>query len=151
MKPGEEWDKGAKRCIQPGSIAGSIARGIGDCRGAAAALAHLDLRRIRRGALPEASDPRAYRRRLAFTFIFLVPLIVLIGWFHFHDAVMRGESIVPVAAGICIPIGIIAAIFFFAGRRGPGEGRKLSARILRWAVPIAGGIALLRLIAMLCV
>lgn len=131
------------------SFSWKLLLGIGLTLALIAALVHLDLRRIRRGAPPEASDPRAYRRRLAFIFLILVPLIVLIGGFHFHDAVRRGESIWPVAVGICIPIGIIAALFFFAGRRGPGEGRKLSSRILRWALPIAGGIALLRLMAML--
>jgi hypothetical protein len=114
-----------------------------------AALAHLDLRRIRKGAPSEFSDPRVYKRRLVFTFLILLPIILLIAGFHFHDSIERGESVLPVVIGLLIPIGIIAAVFFFAGRHGPMKAKERSARILRWAVPIAGGIALLRLMAML--
>lgn len=131
------------------SFSWKVVLGVGLTLVLCAALVHLDLRRIRKGASSEFSDPRAYKRRLVFTSIILLSLVILIGGFHFHEAIKRRESIWPVAIGLLIPIGIIAVMFFFAGRGGPMKAQERSARILRWIAPIAVGIALLRLIAMI--
>jgi hypothetical protein len=114
-----------------------------------AGLVHRDIRRLRSGAPSEASDPKAYKRRLALTSLVLLPAFVLITGFHLRDAIERGESVVPVVIGLCLAIAIVGSVFFFAGRDGPLKARERSARLLRWVAPIAGGIALLRLVAVL--
>src|SRR5262249_18121 len=111
-------------------------------------LAHRDLRRIPIGAPSELSDPKAYKRRLALTSLLLLPAFALIGGFHMRDAIEKRESVLPVVLALCLASAIVGGAFFFVGRDGPVEARERSARILRWAAPIAGGIALLRLIAM---
>jgi len=114
-----------------------------------AALTHRDLRRLRLGAPSELSDPRAYKRRLALTSIVLLPAFVLIGGFHIRDAMEKGESVLPGAIALCLAIALVGGVFFFAGRDGPMKARQQSARILRWVAPIATGVAILRLVALL--
>ncbi len=114
-----------------------------------AGITHRDVCRLRMGAPSESADPRAHRRKFVALAIVLVPGLVLIGEFHLRNAAERGESIAPVVVALCLTIAVCAAVFFFVGRGGPTRVRERSARLLRWLVPIALGIAVLRLAAML--
>ena len=114
-----------------------------------AGLTHRGLRRLRGGASSEISEPHAYKRRLRFTALALLPSVLLIGECHVQDALENGEAVVPALIGLAFAAGIVGGICYFADRDGPRQARERSARILRWAAPIAGGVALLRLVALL--
>jgi hypothetical protein len=125
------------------------------CLGAAAllllfcGLVHRELRRLRTRATSERTDPKAYKQRLRFTALALLPIFLMIGGFHFQDALERGESVVPVIMGLAVCAGIVGGVFYFVGRNGPRKARERSMKVLRWVVPLAIGIALLRLIALI--
>jgi len=114
-----------------------------------AGLAHRDLHRSRTGAPSEWADPKASKTRIVLAALLLLPGLVLIGSFHIGDAVEKGESVVPVVISLGVAIGIIGGFFFYTGREGPTRVGARSARVLRLVAPIAAGIALLRLVAML--
>ena len=86
---------------------------------------------------------------MRFAALLLLPGLVLIGSFHISEAVEKGESVVPVVISLGVTIGIAGGVFFYAGREGPTRVRERSARVLRLVAPIAAGVALLRLVAML--
>lgn len=109
-------------------------------------MAHRDVCRIRSGAPSELSDPASYRRRIAITAVFIVLLLAAIGYFHVHDSLEQGESLWPVVIALGLSIAILAAMFIPALLGGPEKARQRSERILRWAVPVVVGIALVRLI-----
>src|SRR5262249_20029608 len=94
-------------------------------------LAHRDLQRLRAGAPSEINDPEAYKRRLRFTALVFLPIFLLIGGFHFSDAMERGESVVPGLLGLGLAAGIVGGVFYFAGRDGPEKARERSSRIVR--------------------
>jgi len=139
----------AKEAARNRSFSSKLMLGVGLTLLMLAALVHRDLRRLRSGAPSAPSDPQEYKRRLALTSMLPLPAFVLIGGFHFSDAMDRGESIVPVVLGLVFFVGIIVTVFVLVGRDGPTKVRERSARLLRWVAPIAGGIAALRLIALL--
>ncbi len=112
-------------------------------------LAHRDVVRLKAGRPSLPVTPEQYRRRLLMTGLALTPFLLLIGGFHASDAVDRGESLLPVAIGLLIPVALIGGLFLYAARLGPKNAANRSLRIQRWAVPLAIGIALLRLIALL--
>jgi hypothetical protein len=114
-----------------------------------AGLVHRDLQRRRAGAPSEINDPQAYQRRLRFTALAFLPVFLLIGGFHLQNAMQKSESVLPGLIGLVLAASILGAMFYFGGRAGPHQARERSARILRWAVPIAGGVALLRLVVFL--
>jgi hypothetical protein len=109
-----------------------------------AASAHRDLRRIRTNAPSELSDPKAYRRRLMRTALLLLPVLALISGSHIRDAIEKGESILPEVLFFGLVAAIVGGVFFFAAREGPLKAQERSRRILRWAIPLLLGSALLR-------
>jgi hypothetical protein len=114
-----------------------------------AGLVQRDVQRLRRGLLYDPADPRAYKRRLALMSILFIPLLVLIGGFHFHDAIERGESIVPVILGLLFAVAILGGTVFWSVREGPANAQARTARLMRWVVPLGVGAGWLRLIATL--
>jgi len=106
-----------------------------------------DLRRARSGVSAQPPDPAAYRRRLAWFALALLPGLVLVIGYHAQDALERGQSIVPVVLGLGLVLGILGAVFFFVARKGPDAARVRAAKLMRWLVPVAFVVALLRLLA----
>jgi len=110
-------------------------------------LTDCDLRRARSGVSAQPLDPGAYRRRLAWFALALLPGLVLVIGYHAQDALERGQSIVPVVLGLGLVLGILGAVFFFVARKGPDAARVRAAKLMRWLVPVAFVVALLRLLA----
>jgi len=110
-----------------------------------AGLTHRDLTRLRDGTVSELNDPKAYERRLRVTATVLIALVLGVSAFHFSDARARGESVIPVVLTAFVGAGILASVLYFGGRDGPLKASERSAKILRWAVPAAIGIGLVRL------
>jgi hypothetical protein len=114
-----------------------------------AGLAHRDLRRLRSGTMPDPTDPRAYRKRLWATSGVLLVVLALVSGLHARDALAKGESLWPVAIGLALAVAIVGGVFVVAGRAGPVQARAKLARTMRWVVPAAVALALLRLAVML--
>lgn len=105
------------------------------------------VRQARAGALPSPEvDPAAFRRRVRLIALTLVPALVLVSAFHLGDSRARGESVVPAAAGIVVSLAVVGGTLFFMTRGGPAAARDRSRRLLRWVLPIAIGLAILRLV-----
>jgi hypothetical protein len=112
-------------------------------------LCHVQLgtRRKRRRALLD--DPRAYRRRLIGSGAVLVPILALVFGWHTRDALSKGESLWPEVIGLVVVLSILGGTFYYAAREGPAQSAARAARVARWIVPLAMGVAALRLIAWL--
>jgi hypothetical protein len=110
-------------------------------------LCDVRLRRMRKTGRTELTDARAYRTRLILTGAMLVPLPALVFGWHTRDVLRRGESPWPVVLGVALVIAILGGVGFYALREGPAEATARSARILRWAAPLAIGLAALRALA----
>jgi drug/metabolite transporter (DMT)-like permease len=108
-----------------------------------------NLRRLRKRGRNELSDPRAYRRRLAFAGAMLAPFLILIFGWHGKDALQRGESLWPVVLAALLALSVLGGTAFYVLRYGPAQAGARSARLLKWVAPIAGGVAALRLLAWL--
>jgi hypothetical protein len=110
------------------------------------ALAELNLRKARRG-VTELTDPTAYRQRLVVTAGLLAPVLLGITAWHWQDAAGKGESGWPVLLGLGLAVGVLGGTFAYAAKDGPAQASARSARVLRWAAPLATGLALVRLLA----
>jgi hypothetical protein len=110
-----------------------------------AGVAHRDLQRRRAGVV-EVLDPGAYKRRLRGAILLFLLVLLLVGGFHFKDALGRGESIVLVLLGLAVGAAIVGGGYVLATRAGPQKTRLWAATITRWVVPISLGLALLRLV-----
>jgi len=107
------------------------------------------LRRLRKTGQTEATDPQAYRTRLILTGVMLTLILVpLFGW-HLADAQQRGESVWPIAAGIVVSLAVLGGTGFYVLREGRARASERSARLLKWAAPLAMGVAAIRLLAWL--
>jgi hypothetical protein len=111
-----------------------------------AGLTHRDLKRLRNGTTSEWNDPKAYKQRLRATGAVLIALVLAVSAFHFSDAQARGESVIPVVLTALIGAGILASVLYFGGRDGPLKASERSAKIIRWVVPVAIGLGVVRLI-----
>ncbi|MEJ7730996.1 MAG: hypothetical protein WKG00_17485 [Polyangiaceae bacterium] len=131
------------------SVAWKAALGLATLLGIFAAAVHVDLHRARAGVPAAPPDLRTYRRRLVVSSVVLAIAFALVSGLHARDAVAKGESLAPVFIAMAIAVAIVAAIFIPAARHGPAAAQLRSARILRWAVPLAIGVALVRLVIML--
>ncbi len=131
------------------SYAWKVVLGLASFLGFFALLAHRDLRRLRRGAPSELSDPTAYRQRLMWTGGALLPVVVLIFGYQAQDALEKGESIVPVVLGVATVLAILGGIYLGVARKGPAEAQRRAAKVMRWVAPVAVGVALARLLLLL--
>jgi hypothetical protein len=131
------------------SVAWKAALGLVTLFGLFAAAVHVDLRRARSGIPATPPDLPTYRRRLAVAAVIVAIAFALVSGLHARDALAKGESLAPVFIALGIAVGIVAAIFIPAARQGPVAAQLRSARILRWAVPLAIGVALVRLVILL--
>ena len=107
------------------------------------------LRGLRKRGRDELTDPRAYRRRLAFAGAMLTPLLVLIFYGHGKSALQRGESLWPVVLGAVLGLSTLGGTVFYVLRSGQAQAPARSARLLKWVVPMAVGVAALRLLVWL--
>lgn len=107
---------------------------------------HLRLRRLRATGLTEANDPAAYRNRLIFMGALLSPFIVAMFLFGLSDAKEKGESIWPGIIGLGFGLAVLGGTLYFTLRHGPAHAQQRAARILKYAVPLAVIIAVLRLV-----
>jgi hypothetical protein len=148
-RPIAERSLASVEAVHNRSFAGKVVVALALVLAFLAFLVHRDVRRAHSGAPSEATDPAAYRRRLALVGAVLLPLLLLITGYHAKDALERGESIVPVALGLALSLAIIGGVFFYAARNGPGEARARAAKLIRWVAPLAIGVALVRLLVFL--
>lgn len=112
-----------------------------------AAMAQRDLGRLRADADP--LDPAVYRERLREALAVIGLLAMGVSIAHGVDARAKGESLAPVALGMALVVAFVAGVVAYVARRGPGEAAGRSAKILRWAAPLAFAVALLRVVALL--
>jgi hypothetical protein len=98
---------------------------------------------------PGRVDARTYRRRLAVSGAFLLPFLVFIFAWHARDALGKGESIWPVILGAGVAMAVLGGTVFHLTREGPENVGARSSGLLKWAVPLAIGIAAVRAIAWL--
>jgi hypothetical protein len=131
------------------SIGWKAALGLAALLGIFATAVHVDLRRARAGIPAAPPDLPTYRRRLAVAAVIVAIAFALVSGLHARDALAKGESLAPVFIALGIAVAIVAAIFIPAARQGPAAAKLRSARILRWAVPLAIGVALVRLVIVL--
>ena len=108
-----------------------------------------NLRRLRKRGREIFTDPREYGRRLAFTAATLAPLLMLIFGWHAKDALRRGQSLLPIMLGVLLSLSILGGTAFYVLRYGQAQAGARSARLLKWAAPIAVAVAALRLLAWL--
>jgi hypothetical protein len=114
-----------------------------------ALICEVRLRRLRKTGQTERTDPQAYRTRLVLTGVMLVPMLVLIFGWHLSESLRQGESVWPVVFGVVGSLGVLGGTGFYVLREGREQASARSARVLRWAAPLATGIAALRLLAWL--
>lgn len=107
------------------------------------------LRRLRKTRQTELTDPKAYRTRLVLTGVMLAPLLVLVFGWHAGDALKRGESLWPVVLGVVGSLAILGGTGFYVLREGHTHVAARSARLIRWAAPLAAAVAALRALAWL--
>lgn len=111
----------------------------------------IELRALRRvGAAAYASPealPSRMRRRLATLGFVIGPLLLAIFAWHARDAAARGESMVGVALGVVFALLVLGGTLFYALREGPAQAGGRAARMMRWVVPLAIAVAVLRLLA----
>lgn len=109
--------------------------------------AHRELTRLREGRDP--ADPAAYRERIRGALVMLGGLVALVTAGHALDAHGRGESLAPVAFGALLSLAVLGGVVAYVSRKGPAEASTRSARIMRWALPLMIGAAVLRVLASL--
>ena len=131
------------------SVSWKAALGLATLLGTFAAALHVDLRRARAGIAVGPPSLRTYRRRLIVTSVVVAIGVALVSGLHARNALAKGESLAPVFIALAIAVGIVAAVFIPAARHGPAAAQLRSTRILRWAVPLAIGVALVRLVMLL--
>lgn len=110
-----------------------------------AALVHRELGRLQQGH--NARDPAAYRTRVRESLGVMGVLAAAVSAWHAQDAQSRGESLVPVAAGLVLALAVLGGTVLFVARRGPEEAARRGAALVRWLVPAAVVLAVLRLVA----
>lgn len=110
-----------------------------------AALVHREIGRLLQGHNPR--DPAVYRARLRESLGVMGVLAVAVSAWHAADAGSRGESLVPVAVGLVLALGILGGTVWFVARRGPEEAVRRGAALVRWLVPASVVLAVLRLLA----
>lgn len=117
--------------------------------GGVALLGHREVRRLQRGAPSELDDAAAYRRRIATTGVIFGAVAVAVTGFHVRSALDRHESLAPFALSTALILGLVGVPFYFAYRDGPAAAAQRSAKVMRWIVPAAIVLAVVRLVAML--
>jgi len=114
-----------------------------------ALICEVRLRRLRKTGRTEATDPKAYRTRLVLTAIMLTLILVPLFAWHLADARQRGESVWPVAIGIVTSLAVLGGTGAYVLREGRAHASQRSVRLLKWAAPLATGVAAIRLLAWL--
>lgn len=112
-----------------------------------AALAHRDLGRLRAGQDP--LDPAVYRARVRESLTVMLALVGLVSVAHGLEARARGEPVAVVAVGALLALAVVGGTARFVSRNGPSEAAGRIARAMRWLVPAAVVVALLRGVAAL--
>jgi hypothetical protein len=102
------------------------------------------LRRLRKSGLPDPMSPQVFRRRMAIVGVVLAVPCVAVSLYHLSDARERGEPVWPVALALLIVLAVVGGTILFALRDGPARAAVRSARALKWLVPIAVAIAVVR-------
>ncbi len=93
--------------------------------------------------------PARMRRRLVLVAITLLPILaVIVGW-HALDGAKHGEPPAVALIGGALSLAVLGGALAYALREGPGQASTRAARMMRWGVPIAFGVAALRVLAML--
>jgi len=110
-----------------------------------AALAHRELGRLHAGLDP--LDPEVYRSRVREALVLMFVLVGGVSMLHGLDAHSRGQSVVPVVAGVLLSVAVIGATVRFVTRDGARGVSARNASLARWLVPAAVGIALVRMLA----
>lgn len=150
-RPTADRSVGAEEAARNRGFSRKVVLGLAVILLGIAGLAHRDLQRLRSGTMPDPTDPRVYRKRLWATSGVLLAVFALVSGLHARDALAKGESPWPVVIGLALAIAIVGGVFVVAGRAGPVHAKARLARAMRWIVPAAVALALLRLAAMLIV
>jgi hypothetical protein len=146
-RPGADRSRGTREATSNRSFAWKVEAGVFCVFAINAVLCDVRLRRLRKTGRTELSDPRAYRTRLILTGALLVPPLALVFGWHLSDSLRRGESVWPVVLGILSTLAVLGATGFYVFREGRMQAAARSVRVIRWAAPLATGIAALRFLA----
>jgi hypothetical protein len=143
-RPGDRATVGAKAASNR-SFGWKVAAGVFYFFAANLVLTEVRLRRLRRTRRTEHDDPRAYLTRIVLSVALLVlPALAAVTSFHLADALARGEPawvvVVPTVFAIALLVGTGAYVL----RRGHAHVGSRSERLLRWVVPIAVLVAIVR-------
>lgn len=110
----------------------------------------VSLRRLRATGRTEADDPPAYRTRLLLTGLLLVaPMLALVFGWHATEALRQNETIWPVVLGAVLGVGVLGGTVFYVLRGGIANATSRARAVLRWSVPLAIAIAMVRAFAWL--
>jgi hypothetical protein len=150
-RPGIDRSRATREAASNRSVAWKVEAGAFAFFAFNLILCDVRLRRLRKTGLTELSDPQAYRTRLVLTGAMLVPILLLVFGWNLGDALRRGEPVWPVVLGLVITLAVIGGAGFYVLREGRAQATDRSARVLRWALPLAAVIAVLRLAAWLIV
>jgi hypothetical protein len=148
-RPGADRSRGTREAAANRSFAWKVEAGVFAFLAFNVILCDVRLRRLRKTGQTELTDPRAYRTRLILTGAMLVPLLVLVFGWHLTDSLRRGESVWPSVLAIVGSLAVLGGTGFYVLREGRTQATARAARVLRWTVPLATGIATLRLVAWL--
>lgn len=110
-----------------------------------AALAHRELGRLRLGLDP--LDPEVYRARVREGLTVMVALGGGVSVLHGLEARARGESVGVVVVGFVLVLAVLGVTTRFVTRKGPREATGRSAALMRWVLPAAVILALVRAVA----
>jgi hypothetical protein len=148
-RPGTDRSKATTEAASNRSFRTKLVTGIFAFFAFNALICDVRLRRVRKTGQTELTDPKAYRTRLILTGVMLVPLLVLVFGWHLGESLRAGESAWPTVLGMVGALAILGGTGFYVLREGRGQATARSARVLRWAAPLAAGVAVLRLLAWL--
>ncbi len=143
-RPGDRASARAKAASNR-SFAWKVAGGVFYFFVANLVLAEVRLRRLRRTRRTEHDDPQAYRTRIVLSVVLLVlPALVGVTSFHLADALRRGEPAWVVVVPTVLAVALLVGTGGYVLRRGHAHASSRSERLLRWVVPIAVLVAVVR-------
>jgi hypothetical protein len=148
-RPGADRSRGTREAAKARSLAWKVEAGVFAFFAINVILCDVRLRRLRKTGQTELTDPQAYRTRLMMTGAMLAPVLALVFGWHLSESLRRGESVWPAVLGIVGSLAAVGGTGFYVLRAGREQAAYRSARVLKWAAPLAAGVAAIRLLVWL--